>query len=708
MKLWQESPINDSQVSVKKLLFLILIAYLFSIGVRMIWVYQFHNNPEFIYNGQLMINTNDGYYWAEGARDILAGKHEPNDLSPVNLAAAQVTAFLAKVLPFSFESIILFMPVFLGALLVVPVILTGRLLGNTYAGFFAGLMAGITWSYYNRTMAGYYDTDMLTIVMPMFILWGMLFALQRQRNRYLLLPTAFVIFYSWWYPSSYTINVGIAATLLTYTLLFERRSAFNYKLLAFFFIALANMLIPVKILLSIGLFLLFHFAGKKMRHLEYIASGAGLLLMMATGGLAPIISVLIAYVSRGDSVEGTGTAALHYYNVMATVREAGHIPFDTLANRIAGHTVLFIAAAAGYALLLWRFRIMLLSLPLAGLGLFAIWGGLRFTVYAVPVFALGLAFLFWTVAQQWKEKVPPIVVAALFTAVALYPNIMHIIGYKVPTVFNADEVKVLKQFEDKASREDYAVAWWDYGYPIRYYSIVKTLIDGGKHAGDVNYPVSFCLTQPQPESAVMARMDVEFTERSFHESNSTDYIAMMLKAYGMDNVDDLVDKMVADPALLPKKTRNIYYYLPLRMMDILPTVALFSNMDLHSGQQYQRHFFYISSQISQTPGGIYLGHGVNLNKETAMLTVGGRNVPIRTFYKTGYDRNGKLHVDRQLINFNGGLDVIFMSSYGRFVVLDNAMLSSTYIQLFVFENYDPKYFEPVILSPFAKIYRLKI
>jgi len=38
-----------------------------------------------------MINTNDGYFYAEGARDILAGKTEnTNDLSPFTSANSNV------------------------------------------------------------------------------------------------------------------------------------------------------------------------------------------------------------------------------------------------------------------------------------------------------------------------------------------------------------------------------------------------------------------------------------------------------------------------------------------------------------------------------------------------------------------------------------------------------------------------------------------
>jgi undecaprenyl-diphosphooligosaccharide---protein glycotransferase len=166
--------------------------------------------------------------------------------------------------------------------------------------------------------------------------------------------------------------------------------------------------------------------------------------------------------------------------------------------------------------------------------------------------------------------------------------------------------------------------------------------------------------------------------------------------------------MIAHPAEMPRKTREVYYYLPLRMMEIFPTVQLFSNLDLQSGMQRKPHFFYSTQYFRDTPQAVQLGNGILLKKGSSSLSIGDQTFPIRNFYKVEYDRSGKLQVDRQLLNFNANMSVIYMASYKRFIVLDEALLNSAYIQLFVFENYDPKYFEPVILDPYTKIFRLKI
>ncbi|MEA3513758.1 MAG: STT3 domain-containing protein, partial [Campylobacterota bacterium] len=114
----------------KKTIFLILIAFAFSFTVRLIWVQQFSDTEQFKFNGEFMINTNDGYIWAEGARDILNGittqGETNNDLSPVESAASVLTAWIAKILPISFETVIFYMPAFFSSLIVIPIILIAR------------------------------------------------------------------------------------------------------------------------------------------------------------------------------------------------------------------------------------------------------------------------------------------------------------------------------------------------------------------------------------------------------------------------------------------------------------------------------------------------------------------------------------------------------------------------------------------------------
>ncbi|UCN01159.1 peptide transporter [Sulfurimonas sp. SWIR-19] len=721
---------TDTSHETKLTLLYIFIAFAFSIGMRLIWVYHFNGYAPFYFNNQFMINTNDGYVWAEGARDLLSGTvtnpdakeyfdkfHQLHDLSPVSSAASQLTAFFAKILPFSFESVIFYLPVFLSSLVVIPIVLIAKALKNLEMGLIAALLASIAWSYYNRTMAGYYDTDMLNIVLPMFLLWSVIWAIQTKKDIYLLFTALDILVYRWWYPQSYSLEFSFFGLILFYTLVFDRKNVFNYKLLAIMMFAMMNT--DGLIRLGAVLAAFYIFKQEKLDKYIYYILGLSIIAFFVTGGFSPIWSQLKGYIFRESVSTGAKGLGLHFFTVMQTVREAGHIPFETFANRISGNTVTFVIALFGYMYLLYKHRIMLFSLPLVGLGFLAYVGGLRFTIYAVPILAFGIAFLITQIAEKMPTQKLKVLSMSAFTLLTLYPNYKHIEAYKVPTVFNANEVKVLTALGKKADREDYVVAWWDYGYPIRYYADVKTLADGGKHSGSVNFPVSFMLTHTQEEAAKMARLDVEYTEKTYEytaknkklieDKNLTVFsnIEQMTKDYGYKDTNKFLKSLQSD-IKLPQKTRDIYFYLPFRMINIYPTVTLFSNLNLMNGAKRKQPFFFISRNFKDTGAKIQLAQNIFLDKRTSMLTIGKQTLPIRRFVVTKYDKNMHLHKDVKLINLSSNISVMYMADYRTFLIVDEKTYNSLYIQLMVLENYNKKLFEPVILTPQAKVYKLKI
>jgi dolichyl-diphosphooligosaccharide--protein glycosyltransferase/undecaprenyl-diphosphooligosaccharide--protein glycosyltransferase len=198
------------------------------------------------------------------ARDILSGVLEVD----AQLVATQggitaiVTAFFAKVLPFSFETVILYIPAFLGSLLVIPLVLIGYSLKQSYLGFLAALLGSIVWSYYNRTMTGYYDSDMLNIVLPMLVLWGLIHSILTQKDRYLILLVIFMILSQLWYPKNISLNSAMVFMSVIYLVIKDRDNIFNFKLISFAFIGLATFSLILKILLIFSLFVLFHYKSK--------------------------------------------------------------------------------------------------------------------------------------------------------------------------------------------------------------------------------------------------------------------------------------------------------------------------------------------------------------------------------------------------------------------------------------------------------------
>jgi len=699
--------LEEDKLNWKVVLFLILIAYTFNIAVRYIYISYVGDIPSFQWHGHLMINNNDGYYWAEGARDILAGGHQKNDLSPIHMPASILTAAIAKFLPFiSLDVLIEYLPGFLGSLVVVPMVLIGRILGSTWLGFLASLLTGMAWSYYHRTMFGYYDTDMLIIALPLFALVAIIWSIKTQNKIFFFIAPLIEILMINWHNGLFNIANGFFIMSLIYIVVFKReKNSILFLSLLLVPILYINMEYKFVILLLLYAFILKIDIKVNIKYLLIAISGIYLIII----GVPWIKNTLNSgYFTRAVTNVDDG---LKYFSVVNTVSEAGHISYDVLVHRISGSWIGIVLGVLGYILISIRYPIILISLPMVVLGFFAIRGGLRFTIFAVPFMALGnayIAYLFGKLSYKVflddkTSKIALYVVSLLVMIGFIYPNYKHIHKYIMPTVFNNNEVEVLDKLKHIASRDDYVLTWWDYGYPIRYYADVKTLVDGGKHSGDVNFPVSFALTRDLLSSRNMAVLATYFTEYNYKHNINSDYLSEMMKMYKFKDANDFLEYLSTNIEL-PKIKENIYYYLPLRMFDILPTIAIFSTIDLISGKR-NNHLFIQAKAVSKKGGIIILNNGIKLDLSKAVIILRNQQVPIKRFALTTYDKEQKLKKLVQNVN-SVGLNVIYMKSYGKWLIVDDFYYNSAYIQLFVFEN-TQGLFEPVILNPLVKVYKVK-
>ncbi len=228
------------EIESKDILLMILIAYVFSFAIRMIWVYQFQDNPNFLWNGQLMINTNDGYFFAAGAQQELLGLHQTNPrvFGMWDYGVIFFTTLLVKITPFSLETVILYMPAVVSSLVVIPIILIARLYKQSLWGFFAALLGSIAWSYYNRTMIGYYDTDMFSAMAPMFILFFLMKSTMDFNLRSALYAAISIAIYPFLYDAGLSVVYAMGIMYALYMVYYHRYDNTTYLSLILVFVAL--------------------------------------------------------------------------------------------------------------------------------------------------------------------------------------------------------------------------------------------------------------------------------------------------------------------------------------------------------------------------------------------------------------------------------------------------------------------------------------
>ena len=695
------------------------IAYVFVFLFHLYWLSWAGKIPEFYWNGQLMINNVDGYFFGSGAQKIVEGihQHNPRLLDVWHYGTTVITAYLAKFFHISIDTLMLYLPAVISSLVVIPIILIGKLYKNELWGFLAALIGGIGWSYYNRTLVGYYDTDMFAAMLPMLILYFVLYSIKNKDLLFALFAGITVILYPWAYDQGLSIVYAMGIMAFLYHLVFNLKDEFTYKFIALLSISLMAINPFVRAVLAIGLYWFFVNKKVEFKHLQILA-GVGFALFFLTGNVFGIIlAKVFSYSTSTTSYEG-----LKFLNVNKTVREAGQIPWFVVFDRIIGSALGLVVAVIGYVLLVRKHKEFIIALPLWGIGFFAFIGGLRFTVYAVPVAAISGVYFFIYLSEKLKVKNEKLmkVIPFIGSAFLITPNITHIVGccenskllasiekiyplksypYLVPTTFKKSEVAVLDELRKKSNPKDYVITWWDYGYPIWYYANVNTLIDGGKHNED-NFLVSKILTTSNPYLAAnLSKISI----KKYVETNQTVAPQLFIKNSKPVNVNDYLDKIGDVSYKTPKLERNVYIMLPYRMFNIFPTVATFSNRNLNSGEVYRNHFFY-KSRIAKQGAFIKIGNiPVDLRRGVIMIQ---RGVPVKEIALVAMTKNGKTVVKKQKLR-NNGLNLVILQSYGEGIIMDDYYYNSMFVQMFIFENYDKNLFEPVILNPWMKIYKIK-
>lgn len=699
-------------------LILIILAYAFSYLIHLHWIHWASNYPQFFWNSQLMINNPDGYFFGSGAQKLVYGMHSDNPrlLDVLHYGTAVITAYLVKFFHISIDTLMLYLPAIISSIVVIPIILIGKLYKNLAWGFLAALIASIGWSYYNRTLAGYYDTDMFSASLTMFILYFILAAIKEKSLFFSVLAAFTVIIYPWLYEQGLSIVYAMGIIAFLYLLIFHYKDEFTYKFIAVFSFALMDIFWVIKIIGIVALFYLFKYKKFKLKDLQ-ILSGILFIGFFLTGDvLGIILSKVLSYSTSIKKAEG-----LQFLNVNKTVREAGHIPWYIIFDRISGSTLGFLISVIGYILLVKKYKEFIIALPLWAIGFFAFIGGLRFTVYAVPIAALSGVYFFFYISEKYKNNKKFFYgIPIIGTIFLILPNITHIYGccennkflasiekiyplksypYLVPTVFNKNEVEVLNKLKQVSNPKDYVITWWDYGYPIWYYANVNTLIDGGKHNED-NFLVSKILTTSNPYLAAnLSKLSIKV----YIDTNKTVAPQIFVQNNKPIDVAEFLMKVGNENYKAPKLNRDVYLMFPYRMFNIFPTVSVFSNRNLNTGKKYKEHFFYKSRVYKKGPL-IYIGSvPIDLQEGVVLIQNG---VPIKKIDIVGYGKNGKLIVKRQKIR-NNGLNLIILESYKEALLVDDYYYNSTFIQMFVFENYNKKLFKPVILNPFIKIYKIK-
>ncbi|MCA9514016.1 MAG: hypothetical protein KC635_03655, partial [Myxococcales bacterium] len=414
---------------------------------------------------------------------------------------------------------------------------------------------------------------------------------------------------------------------------------------------------------------------------------------------------------------GGGAPEVRYVNVGQTVLEQKGLDLAGLADRVAGSTAVLLLALVGYAALCVRYRAALLLLPFLALGLVLGRSGLRYTIFAVPLAALGATWAAFVVgnavgrAISGPARAARVGVTAVLCAILLWPALSYALAYRASPPIVSSEAGLMEKLGAAMKPGDTVIAWWDYGYALWFFSGGNTIIDGTKQNYDTWIASEVFFTDSQKEAAALAKIAAEKAETQPNPLDET--IEQLLhdwRAAGHE-VSDFVPAL-RDGRLAPPEggAHDVFLYLPWRMTTIANVVAKFRR----------------AGGLDPDPGRASPFIAAALNVDLSAEQVRLPNTPYSYDQKLGALRSGDgqiakakhidviepgkggvLHRQQKDLHADGSIYVIVHPRLKTAIFLDEEHYRSVLTQVFFLANPDPRYFEILSYGTAGAIVRVK-
>ena len=150
------------------------------------------------------------------------------------------------------------------------------------------------------------------------------------------------------------------------------------------------------------------------------------------------------------------------------------------------------------ALLMVSNRAFVLMLPLFAIGFLAVDGGSRFVPFYNMVTGISVAFaaiITWKLCNGISKYISYLssVVLVAYVGYSLYPALKERHNRSAMIAYEVESISAISGLTKQKST---VYSWWDYGYPIMFYSGLDTPTDGGRQGGEGSYIDSLLLTYP--------------------------------------------------------------------------------------------------------------------------------------------------------------------------------------------------------------------
>jgi len=453
------------------LLTLILMAVPLIVGlyIRLDDISVWNKHKEFYYcNNRPLFTSYDAFYYARWGKEFAEGKYKSGDRdslrcvpdickypNPVPLLSV-LGGGIAKIRNNYIENVSLWLIPILSVLCVIPIFLYFYRIDLPLTGYLSSLVTVTSFIYFIRTTIARFDTDALNLFFPFAIALTLSlgFSAFSRKKAYLWLIVSGILaqFYWWWYS-----HPGLILTMII-----------TYIIASFLFYR------------NLGTKEIF-----QRIFLLFLASNP----VVIFSGIFNLISLIKVYLINYFHKEVDA-----FPNVFLSISEAKHYDLSAIARITVGNFWVFLLAVLGLLLLvLARIREIFLLLPILGIGILAMSGGNRFSMYLAPFLGAGLGYYLDLIVSRikkynWrKTAISAIALATIF--LVLYFNNRSLIYVAHPLITPSIE-KDFIQLSKLTPENAWIWTWWDYGTAIQYLANRAVFHDGQSQTTPKTYFVA--------------------------------------------------------------------------------------------------------------------------------------------------------------------------------------------------------------------------
>ncbi|ADH85092.1 STT3 domain-containing protein [Desulfurivibrio alkaliphilus] len=614
--------------------------------------------------------SRDAYYWLKMARDLDDGQlgrglsnptrgypdlpeyHDPNLLAWLISKGAKLTG------GDYYRSGLLLVSV-LGGLFIFPLVIYFNRLDFGLAAIFGGLVGTFSLAYYQRSLMGYLDTDLLNLFFPLAVAC---FIMPMSRDRSL--------------ATNLGLAVGGGMMMYLYNWWYEQPALMLVHLVFILFYLLLSRLSLRQILLITAVFIL--------------ASGP----IYALHSVGSLLNFLQAYFLPPP------TGQIAWPDIMGEIAEAQVKDPWLVLKRIHGFAPVIIAGLAGLIYLYVReFRRMVLVTPMILIGLWSLFGPVRFAMYLAPFIGVGAGVMIELAARKAGERLhlpPP---AVNLAAVALmfgifFATAAHTGFYRQPTpTIPLETTRSLLEIKKLVPRHSAMLTWWDIGYPLMEIGNFATYHDGSLHGGLRSALIAKALTSSSQEelTALLAYLEdhgfATLEELIVQEDISASALKELVFTYPGEFRGESVHILYTDD-----------------MIRKFGSISLFGTWDYH--RQTGDILWYERWNCTSRVGNIYKCAEGIADLDRGVISDGVVDVPLVAvlFINNGQVLNRRdYHPDARYY-----LQIVMHDhQIYQVQVVEDRLFASNFNQQYLLGNYDRRYFEEIYNNfPTARVFRV--